>query len=421
MTSRSLRRPTSSATVTRAITPWPHIVLQPSLCMNRTPASPSGVTGSVGIAPYMSACPRGSNTRARRRPSRRSFAKRRFSRIVAPGIGSRPPVTTRSGSPAACDSTVSTRRHEGGGCQAWAWRISPIWPSAPDSDLANTCSVSDDLRLRAIAAAGPSDEVVSIEPAEAEMREMHRSDLDALKDGAAMLTQAGNRVAALAVMWSAVAIAPTDLGAHRRLAAMLANAGDIDGAANEYARYIEFMLPIGDLGRATMELTYGAKVLGPHPALHDAAEKIVIAVRALAPGDVVARAPTLPMPRLLPKVPFRFCIHDDGDRHWMQLEGGTTELIPSAVRMLDRNDEVIETRKFIPLAPGQKGHAKIIEGEPNGVAWVVLGVTDEVVAALDAGKPSPYRVEAKVGEEWISTVLVDTGCRIGRRSKVAVS
>jgi hypothetical protein len=235
-----------------------------------------------------------------------------------------------------------------------------------------------------------------------------------------MLSQAGNRVAALAVMWSAVAIAPTDLGAHRRLAAMLANAGDLDGAANEYARYIEFMIPIGDVGRATMELAYGAKVLGGHPALHAAAEKIVNAVRALVPGELAVSAPTLPMPRLLPKVPFRFCIHDDGDRHWMQLEGGTTDLVPTSVRVLDRNDEVVETRKFIPIAPGQKGHAKIIEGEPNGVAWVVLGVTDEVVAALDAGKPSPYRVEAKVGEEWISTVLVDTGCRIGRR-RVAVS
>jgi len=281
--------------------------------------------------------------------------------------------------------------------------------------------MSDDSRLRAIGITGDSDALASIEPAEAEIHEMHRSDLDALKDGAAMLTQSGNRVAALAVMWSAVAIAPTDLGAHRRLAAMLANAADIDGAANEYARYIEFMIPIGDVGRATMELAYGAKVLGGHPSLREAAEKIVTAVRALVPGDAVAAAPTLPLPRLLPKVPFRFCVHDDGDRHWMQLEGGTTELVPSAVRLLDRNDEVIETRKFIPLAAGQKGHAKIVEGEPNGVAWVVLGVTDEVVAALDAGKPSPYRVEAKVGDEWISTVLVDTGCRIGRRSKVAVS
>jgi hypothetical protein len=278
--------------------------------------------------------------------------------------------------------------------------------------------MSDDLRLRAIGASGDSEPETSIEPADAEVQEMHRSDLDALKDGAAMLTQAGNRIAALAVMWSAVAIAPTDLGAHRRLAAMLANAGDIDGAANEYARYIEFMIPIGDVGRATMELTYGAKVLGNHPALHEAAEKIVNAVRALVPGDFAA--PILPMPRLLPKVPFRFCIHDDGDRHWMQLEGGTSELAPSSVRVLDRNDEVVETRKFIPIAPGQKGHAKIIEGEPTGVAWVVLGVSDEVVAALDAGKPSPYRVEAKVGEEWISTILVDTGCRIGRR-RIAVS
>ncbi len=276
--------------------------------------------------------------------------------------------------------------------------------------------MSDDTRLQPIGGDDPSDRVESVDPIDAGM---HRSDLDALKDGAAMLTQAGNRVAALAVMWSAVAIAPTDLSAHRRLAAMLANAGDIDGAANEYARYVEFMVPIGDVPRATMELAYGAKMLGDHAALHDAAEKIVAAVRALVPGDGVLSAPTLPMPRLLPKVPFRFCVHDDGDRHWLQLEGGTTDLVPTSVRLLDRDDQVVETRKFIPLA-GQRGHAKIIEGEPNGVAWVVLGISDEVVAALDAGKPSPYRVEAKVGDEWVSTVLVDTGCRIGRR-RIAVS
>jgi hypothetical protein len=279
--------------------------------------------------------------------------------------------------------------------------------------------MSDDLRLRALE--GQDTESVPVEQRLApEDAVKQRSDLDALKDGAAMLTQAGNRVAALAVMWSAVAIAPTDLASHRRLAAMLANAGDLDGAANEYARYIEFMLPIGDVGRATMELAYGARVLGGHAALHEAAEKIVAAVRALVPAATAIEAPTLPVPRLLPKVPFRFCIHDDGDRHWMQLEGGTTELVPTAIRLLDRGDEVVETRRFIPLASGQKGHAKIVEGEPNAVAWVVLGVTDEVVAALDAGKPSPYRVEAKVGDEWISTVLVDTGCRLGRRpAKIA--
>lgn len=275
--------------------------------------------------------------------------------------------------------------------------------------------MSDDTRLRALEGA---EAPTPSEPIEATDEQKQRSDLDALKDGATMLTQSGNRVAALALMWSAVAIAPTDLASHRRLAAMLANAGDIDGAANEYARYIEFMLPIGEIARATMELAYGAKTLGGHPMLHEAADKLATAVRALVPGTAPI-APTLPAPRLLPKVPFRFCIHDDGDRHWLQLEGGTSELVPTAVRLLDASDEVVETRKFIPLASGQKGHAKIIDGEPNGVAWVVLGVTSDVVAALDAGKPSPYRVQVKVGDEWISTVLLDTGCRLGRSAKTA--
>src|SRR5437879_10617046 len=131
--------------------------------------------------------------------------------------------------------------------------------------------MSDDPRLVALGLQPEPDPDESVAPEDGR----NRSDIEALKDGAAVLTQAGNRVAALALMWSAVAIDPLDLGAHRRLAAMLANAGDLDGAANEYARYIEFMIPIGDIGRATMELAYGAKVLGGHPALHEAAEKLI--------------------------------------------------------------------------------------------------------------------------------------------------
>src|SRR2546427_9945497 len=129
--------------------------------------------------------------------------------------------------------------------------------------------MSDDLRLSAIGANPSPAPAAEDEPTDAERV---RSDLDALKEGAAMLTQAGNRVAALALMWSAVAIDPTDLGAHRRLAAMLANSGDVDGAANEYGRFIEFMLPIGDVARATMVLAYGAKDHVAHPPLVVAAE-----------------------------------------------------------------------------------------------------------------------------------------------------
>jgi hypothetical protein len=250
------------------------------------------------------------------------------------------------------------------------------------------------------------------------------SDVEALKDGATLLMQAGNRVAALALLWSAVAVDPLDLGAHRRLAAMLANAGDLDGAANEYARYVEFLLPVGDVPRATLELSYGVRVVGGHPALRDAAEKIAAAVRAIVPAvePTEKDTPELPAPRLLPKVPFRFCIHDAGGLRWLQLEGGTPELSPAAVRLVDADDNVVETRTCIALAPGQKGHAPLGEDDLPGVAWVVLGIPQDVAAALDAGRPSPLRLEAKVGDEWLSLDLADTACRLGRKeASTAVS
>jgi len=314
--------------------------------------------------------------------------------------------------------------------------------------------VDDDTR---VANRGATDPVAEAEHSAPESGP-NRSDLEALKDGATMMIQAGNRVAAMALLWSAVAIDPTDLASHRRLAATLASGGDIDGAADEYARYIEFMLPLGEVGRATLELSYGASMLGGHHALHEAAEKIVTAVRSIVPPTGVAIAPTvpgmrpsappmrpiaparmpapepvrmpapeavtapLPTPRLLPKVPFRFCVHADGDRHWMQLQGGTADLVPVAVRVIDTNENVIETRLCIPLAPGDKGHAPTDEHAGPGLAWVVVGVPNDVVAAIDAGKPSPYGFQAKVGEDWLSLDLADTGCRLGRaRAKTAAS
>ncbi len=300
--------------------------------------------------------------------------------------------------------------------------------------------MSDDSRL---ANPGANDPLKEIESGAAPSGP-NRSDLEALKDGAAMMIQSGNRVAAMALLWSAVAIDPTDLASHRRLAATMAHGGDIDGAADEYARYIEFMLPLGEVGRATLELSYGASQLGGHPKLHEAAEKIVTAVRSLVPPSGTALGPSapvarpaapamrqveqprvyelpqttapLPTPRLLPKVPFRFCIHADGDRHWMQLEGGTAELMPAAVRVVDANENIVETRLCIPLAAGDKGHAPPVEHQGPGVAWVVVGIPNDIVAVIDAGKPSPFGFQAKVDDEWLSLDLVDTGCRLGRTS-----
>ena len=267
----------------------------------------------------------------------------------------------------------------------------------------------------------------------------NRADLDALKDGAALLLQAGNRVAALSLLWSAVAIDPVDLTAHRRLAATLANGGDVDGAAEEFARYIEFVVPLGDLNRATTELSYGVSMLGGHEALHGAADKIANAVRALVPPTNAAIAPvasapfvtsiapalrsatpaSLPTPRLLPKVPFRFCLHEDDDRRWMQLEGGHGGLVPDAVRIIDRWENVIEERLCMPLGDSE-GHGVTRMAEPP-VAWVVLTIPNNVATAYDAGLSWSYGFQAKVNDEWLALDLVDTGCRLGRARAITAS
>ena len=264
----------------------------------------------------------------------------------------------------------------------------------------------------------------------------NQGDLDALKEGATLLLQHGNRIAALSLLWSAVAIDPYDLAAHRRLAATLANGGDIDGAAEEFARYIEFVLPRGDVGRAALELQYGVHMLGGHDALRASAEKIAETVRALVPAtntaitapvidpeftvEPIAIAPVavepipFPAPRLLPKVPFRFCLHDGGTQHWMQLEGGSEDLVPDAVRIVDLGENVIEERFCMPLGRGEGHGPATLEVTP--VVWVVMSIPNNVAAQIEAGMKWDYALQAKVGGEWLALDLLDTGCRLGRRA-----
>src|SRR2546428_3256988 len=77
--------------------------------MNRTPACEPGITGSVRMAPYMSAWPRGSSISARRRGSACRLTHSRLSSIVLPCGEGKPSTIKRSGSPAACASMVRRR------------------------------------------------------------------------------------------------------------------------------------------------------------------------------------------------------------------------------------------------------------------------------------------------------------------------
>jgi Mrp family chromosome partitioning ATPase len=85
---------------------------------------------------------------------------------------------------------------------------------------------------------------------------------------------------------------------------MLANAGDVDAAADEYGRFIEFALKQGQVRRAADELAYGFAALGDVPNLQSAAAHLVPlgdVARALSgsvgrPNDPIELASLVPIP-----------------------------------------------------------------------------------------------------------------------------
>jgi hypothetical protein len=266
------------------------------------------------------------------------------------------------------------------------------------------------------------------------------ADLEQLKAGAALLTQHGNRVAALAVLWAAVAVDPGDHAVHRRLAATLATAGDLDGAANEYARYAELRLSRGDIAGATAELHYAATTLGRVQPLAATVQRIarelpaLLEVQRAKDGpvatptieahdevvalDVPAAATALvQLPVAHPtRVTFYTCLHDDGEAAWLQLEGGSAGVVPERVRLV-RGGEIVETRRCIPMPPGRKSHAR---PEGDSKVWVVLRAPEEMLRAIDRDEADDYAVEAFVNGEWIDVDLEDTGCRFGaKRTRTA--
>ena len=124
----------------------------------------------------------------------------------------------------------------------------------------------------------------------------------------------------------------------------------------------------------------------------------------------VVAAAAHPWPRLLPKVPFRFCLHPAGDRYWMRLEGGVRGLVPASVRAVDAKDNVVEHRTCLPLAAGQ-GHAVVLQST-QPLTWTVLTVPNEVAAAFVRTGTWAYRFQAMVGTEWLAVELIDSGCRL---------
>ena len=101
--------------------------------------------------------------------------------------------------------------------------------------------------------------------------------LTTLREAAAKFAQAGDRASAVSLLLEAVAIAPSDLAAHRRLAAALANQGDLPSAIREYARFVDMALAQQDTRRAWLELAYGRETLGDLPGLRAIVDRVAAA------------------------------------------------------------------------------------------------------------------------------------------------
>ena len=121
----------------------------------------------------------------------------------------------------------------------------------------------------------------------------------ALRDGAANLTRKGDRAEAIVLLSEAVAIAPGDLAAHRRLAAAHANAGDAIAACAEYERFVEYALAEGDSRRALLELTYARETLGDLPGLIRIVDRVM---PGAAPKPAPRPVATAPAPTPAPAV-----------------------------------------------------------------------------------------------------------------------
>lgn len=91
--------------------------------------------------------------------------------------------------------------------------------------------------------------------------------LTTLRDGAAALSRAGERGAAIDLLSEATTLDPHDLAAHRRLAAALALSGDAAAAATEHVRFAKAEVAVGRHDRARMEVSYALETVGELPEL----------------------------------------------------------------------------------------------------------------------------------------------------------
>jgi len=117
--------------------------------------------------------------------------------------------------------------------------------------------------------------------------------LATLRDGASKLAKAGEHTGVVALLAEALQFDPLDLGAHRRLAAAHALAGEMDAAVTEYARHARLLAQTDPAG-AQREVRYGLDSLGPLVGLVELAHEVGLDDSLIPAPRAVAAQPDRP-------------------------------------------------------------------------------------------------------------------------------
>ncbi len=212
-----------------------------------------------------------------------------------------------------------------------------------------------------------------------------------LLDGGAAMAKGEARAGAIALYREAVALDPTDLAAHRRLAAALTLAGETDEAAREYARFIDAATTAGDAGRAELEHAYASARAGEGaaaPAEADAEPAEDTAAEAAEPVSAWMPAPA-PAPLVPPPAP-----------------SPAAELVPVEIAA-DADAQSVEATAATYLAQGDpRAASATLEAARRYIADGRMDAASDLLLQL---------IGAGIAEHEAQRLLVDVTTFIGKR------
>ena len=102
-------------------------------------------------------------------------------------------------------------------------------------------------------------------------------------------------------------------------------------------------------------------------------------------------------------------IHDEGMIRWLQVEGGSWDVVPTRVRVVDDAGRTIAISYRSLSARIDEARSSGIGGR-RGLASMVFQVPDYVIADLTEGT-NRFPFQALVEDEWWPAEMIDTGAR----------